>query len=102
MVGRRPKRPCPTLLLGEVPHTFSPSIVYNGSVSRSHSTRNGVARHLVSASTQHQPNLFAGEDFSLDPTPWELAAEADQLAAEVVVNRPLDTVFSYLIPDPLR
>lgn len=49
-----------------------------------------------------QQNLFAGEDFSLDPMPWELAAESDQLAAEVVFNRPLETTFSYLIPDPLR
>ena len=34
--------------------------------------------------------------------PWELAAESDRLAAAVVINRPLDTVFYYLIPDALR
>ncbi|MCC7418969.1 MAG: primosomal protein N' [Planctomycetaceae bacterium] len=55
---------------------------------------------LVSGTSQK--NLFAGEDFPLDPTPWELAAEADQLAAQVVFNKPLDVPFSYLVPDPLR
>ena len=34
--------------------------------------------------------------------PWELAAESDRLAAQVVFNRPLETVFHYLVPDELR
>lgn len=64
-------------------------------------TWNGVAGGGP-VSGASQKNLFAGEEFSLDPTPWELAAEADQLAAQVVFNKPLDVPFSYLIPDPLR
>jgi primosomal protein N' (replication factor Y) len=34
--------------------------------------------------------------------PWEAAAESDRVAAQIVFNRPLDTVFSYLVPDELR
>lgn len=34
--------------------------------------------------------------------PWEIAAEADQLAAEVVLNVPLETIFHYLVPEDLR
>ncbi|MEW4527125.1 primosomal protein N' [Maioricimonas sp. JC845] len=37
-----------------------------------------------------------------EPTPWERAAESDQLIAEVVLNRPLTEVYHYLVPDPLR
>ena len=36
------------------------------------------------------------------PTPWELAAEADRLVAQVVFDRPLDTAYHYLVPDELR
>lgn len=34
--------------------------------------------------------------------PWEAAAEADRLVADVVLNRPVETVFHYLVPDELR
>ena len=34
--------------------------------------------------------------------PWELAAESDRLTAQVVFNRPLETVFHYLVPNELR
>ncbi|MGD9854224.1 MAG: primosomal protein N' [Planctomycetaceae bacterium] len=34
--------------------------------------------------------------------PWEAAAEADRLIADVVLNRPLETVYHYLVPDELR
>lgn len=34
--------------------------------------------------------------------PWESAAEEDRLAAQVVFNRPLETIFYYLVPDALR
>ncbi len=46
-----------------------------------------------------QQNLF---DASEEPTPWELAAERDRTVAEVVFNRPLETPYSYLVPEPLR
>ncbi|MCA9081852.1 MAG: primosomal protein N', partial [Planctomycetaceae bacterium] len=44
------------------------------------------------------------ELFQLDPAPtqWEAAAEADQFTAQVVFNRPLDTAYHYLVPQPLR
>ena len=37
-----------------------------------------------------------------EPTPWDLAALADQWVARVVINRPLETTFDYLVPDALR
>ncbi|SFJ46706.1 replication restart helicase PriA [Planctomicrobium piriforme] len=46
-----------------------------------------------------QPALFELEP---EPDRWELAAETDCLAAMVVFNRPLDSVYSYLVPDDLR
>lgn len=33
---------------------------------------------------------------------WELAADQDRTVAEVVFNRPLETPFTYLVPDALR
>ncbi len=50
-------------------------------------------------SRKHQKGLFEIEP---EPAPWELAAGADLLAAQVVFNRPLDTVYHYLVPEPLR
>ena len=46
-----------------------------------------------------QPSLF---DLPPEPAPWEQAADADRLVAAVVVNRPIDTVFHYLVPQELR
>ena len=44
------------------------------------------------------------ELFQLDPSPtqWQAAAEADQLTAQVVFNRPLDTAYHYAVPPALR
>ena len=33
---------------------------------------------------------------------WEVAADQDRTVAEVVFNRPLETPFTYLVPDALR
>lgn len=44
-----------------------------------------------------QKNLF-----ELDVPIWEEAADADQMTAEVVFNRPLEQPYSYLVPDGLR
>jgi len=49
-----------------------------------------------------QQNLFQPDDLPEAPTSWERAAAIDQLAAQVVFNRPLETAFHYLIPDELR
>lgn len=49
-----------------------------------------------------QRNLFQPEDLPEAPTVWEQAAAADQLAAQIVFNRPLETAFHYLIPGELR
>jgi primosomal protein N' (replication factor Y) len=37
-----------------------------------------------------------------DPLPWELAADADRVVAGVVLARPMETVYHYLVPEPLR
>ncbi len=34
--------------------------------------------------------------------PWELAADADRVTAGVVLARPLETIYHYLVPDELR
>lgn len=46
-----------------------------------------------------QSTLF---DLPPDPLPFELAADADRVVAGIVLARPLDTVYHYLIPEPLR
>jgi len=53
-------------------------------------------------SRERQPSLFAPADLPENPTRWEQAEAADRLYAEVVFNRPLTTVFHYLVPDELR
>ncbi|MGQ0635873.1 MAG: hypothetical protein ACT4QC_14775, partial [Planctomycetaceae bacterium] len=40
--------------------------------------------------------------FESEPLPWVLADRDDLLCAHVVFNRPVDTVFDYVIPDHLR
>jgi primosomal protein N' (replication factor Y) len=49
-----------------------------------------------------QRHLFATDDPSVSPMPWETAADADRLAAAIVFDRPLNTVFHYLVPEALR
>lgn len=49
-----------------------------------------------------QQNLFNEETFPEDPLPWESAADADRLTAQVVFNRPLENAYSYIVPDELR
>jgi primosomal protein N' (replication factor Y) (superfamily II helicase) len=46
-----------------------------------------------------QRSLFAPEQV---PAPWERDDAADRLFAEVVLNRPVDEVFVYEVPYPLR
>ncbi|TWT56962.1 Primosomal protein N' [Thalassoglobus neptunius] len=50
-------------------------------------------------SEARQPGLF---DDQPDLSPWEIEAANDQLIAEVVFNRPLDTVYRYIVPDEFR
>lgn len=47
----------------------------------------------------NQQQLFDDADA---PELWERVDEADRLVAEVVVDRPLDRTFEYLVPDGLR
>jgi primosomal protein N' (replication factor Y) len=49
-----------------------------------------------------QQNLFSEESFPPEPMPWEAAADADRLAAQVVFNRPLEDAYLYLVPDEFR
>jgi primosomal protein N' (replication factor Y) len=50
---------------------------------------------------EKQQQLFATETLPA-PHPWEIANEQDLLYAGVVFNLPVETVFTYLIPDDLR
>lgn len=47
---------------------------------------------------KHQPGLF---ELPPEPMPWESADASDVLVASVVFNRPLDTVYRYMVPEPL-
>ncbi|MCA9067744.1 MAG: primosomal protein N', partial [Planctomycetaceae bacterium] len=49
----------------------------------------------------HQQHLFETQTPN-SAMPWEQAAEQDRVVASVVVNRPLQTAYSYLIPEQLR
>lgn len=49
-----------------------------------------------------QNRLFSDEDIPENLEKWEVAAAADRLVADVVFNRPLTTIFQYLVPDGLR
>ncbi|MCA8997922.1 MAG: primosomal protein N', partial [Planctomycetaceae bacterium] len=46
-----------------------------------------------------QGSLF---DWEPEPSSWEIADQKDCLVAQVVFNRPLDTIYSYLVPESLR
>lgn len=48
-----------------------------------------------------QGRLFDAPEVQ-EPAPWEQAADADVWIAEVAVDRPVDTVFHYRVPDALR
>ena len=58
-------------------------------------SQNSVWRVSESVNRQIQPELFARSE---EPAPWEQAAEDDALVAQIVFNRPLDTVYHYLVP----
>lgn len=49
-----------------------------------------------------QAQLFSDQDIPENLEAWEVAASADRLVADVVFNRPLTTIFQYLVPDGLR
>ena len=49
-----------------------------------------------------QAQLFSDEDIPQNLAAWEVAAAADRLVADVVFNRPLTTIYQYLVPDGLR
>lgn len=49
-----------------------------------------------------QRNLFAAEPLEPEVKPWDRAAAADLWVARVVVNRPLEKPFDYLVSDALR
>lgn len=49
-----------------------------------------------------QASLFGDEPAPEPPMPWERAAEQDRLAVQVVLNKPLASTYTYLVPDELR
>jgi len=52
----------------------------------------------VNLNQPRQPSLFQAES---DRPEWEIAAEDDQLVAEVVLALPLEKTFDYLVPETL-
>ena len=51
---------------------------------------------------KHQQTLFSDEPLGAETAAWEAAARNDRVYAEVVFNRPLQNVFYYHVPEPLR
>lgn len=49
-----------------------------------------------------QHSLFSDDEIPANLEKWEVADAADRLVADVVFNRPLTTIFQYLVPDGLR
>ena len=49
-----------------------------------------------------QNQLFSDSEIPANLEAWEVAASADRLVADVVFNRPLTTVYQYLVPEGLR
>ncbi len=49
-----------------------------------------------------QNSLFSDDELPPNLEAWEVAASVDRLVADVVFNRPLTTVYQYLVPDGLR
>src|SRR5688572_29694967 len=48
--------------------------------------------------TSRQPTLFT----DAAPQPWDEAADAGRLVAEVVIDRPLEQTYYYVVPDELH
>ena len=49
-----------------------------------------------------QNQLFSEDELPDNLEAWEVAASTDQLIADVVFNRPLTTIYQYLVPEGLR
>src|SRR4051812_37218173 len=82
-----------------------PTLQYWRKIRACLSNRDGSstpAKRALILSRLTQSKLFDEASLPPDPMPWELAADSDRLCAEVVLNRPVDTVFHYTVPDKLR
>lgn len=49
-----------------------------------------------------QNQLFSEDELPANLEAWEVAASVDQLIADVVFNRPLTTIYQYIVPEGLR
>ena len=49
-----------------------------------------------------QQSLFEEEELPENPMPWERESAQDLYLAEIVLNRPVDRVFHYKVPEELR
>jgi len=49
-----------------------------------------------------QQSLFEDEELPENPMPWERESAQDLYLAQIVLNRPLDRVFHYLVPESMR
>tara|TARA_R110002095_G_scaffold194927_2_gene173385 strand:+ start:502 stop:2835 length:2334 start_codon:yes stop_codon:yes gene_type:complete len=53
-------------------------------------------------SKPRQQSLFEEEELPDNPMPWERESAQDLYLAQIVLNRPLNRVFHYLVPESLR
>ncbi|MFH1301429.1 MAG: primosomal protein N' [Planctomycetota bacterium] len=53
-------------------------------------------------SKPRQQSLFEEEELPENPMPWERESAQDLYLAKIVLNRPLDRVFHYLVPESQR
>ncbi|QDT44325.1 Primosomal protein N' [Gimesia alba] len=49
-----------------------------------------------------QQSLFEEEELPENPMPWERESAQDLYLAQIVLNRPVDRVFHYLVPESMR
>lgn len=49
-----------------------------------------------------QQSLFEEDELPENPMPWERESAQDLYLAQIVLNRPLDRIFHYLVPDSMR
>ena len=57
---------------------------------------------VLALSGQRQHHLFSDLEIPQNLEAWEVAANSDRLVADVVFNRPLSTIYQYLVPEGLR
>src|SRR5688572_875452 len=73
-----------------------------GRTARDTAPRRAASATPQGSTANSTPSLFGDEALPAAPAPWEVAADSDLLAAQVVLNKPLASAYTYLVPDELR